>query len=385
MSDLDAVSVRPIRAGERDRFDVVLDEHQWLGHRLVGETMRYVALGPDGEWLAVLGFGASALACKPRDRYIGWSDEQHFARLAYVTNNQRFCVLPAGRRKNLASNWLAKTLKRLSGDFEVRWGHPVLMVETCVDPSRHRGTCYTAAGFALLGRTLGYGRSGGSYHHHGRVKLTFARLLRRDARAILTAQFDHLLLTRGSRPVIDLNSLDFDSRDGLLAALEQIVDHRKRRGCATASPRCSRSRPQRRLLAREVSPRSASTPSTAPSRCSHGSVPASTRSDGATSLRTPTRSDGRWPQSTRRRSMRWSARGCFARPVPDMSTPTSSCSLWTASRCVARCERTAVQCTCSPRWCTAQGSWSDNRRSTTSPTRSPRSSRCSTVWTFKVR
>ena len=229
--DLDAVSVRPIRPDERVRFDVALDEHHWLGHRLVGETMRYVALGGDGEWLAVLGFGASALACKPRDRFIGWSDELHFARLRYVTNNQRFCVLPAGRRTNLASNVLAKTLKRLSGDFEARWGHPVVMVETFVDPDRHLGTCYIAGGFTSLGRTLGYGRSGGSYHHHGRPKLTFARLLRRDARAILTAQFDHPVLTRGSQPVIDLNSLDFDSRDGgLLAALGQIVDHRKARG-----------------------------------------------------------------------------------------------------------------------------------------------------------
>src|SRR5680860_657042 len=145
--DLDAVSVRPIRPDERARFDLVLDEHHWLGRRLVGETMRYVALGRDGEWLAVLGFGAAALACGPRDRFIGWSDEQHFARLRYVTNNQRFCVLPAGRRKNLASNVLAKTLKRLSADFEVRWGHPVVMVETFVDPARHRGTCYFAGGF----------------------------------------------------------------------------------------------------------------------------------------------------------------------------------------------------------------------------------------------
>src|SRR5680860_40599 len=228
--DLDAVSVRPIRPDERARFDLVLDEHHWLGRRLVGETMRYVASGRDGEWLAVLGFGAAALACRPRDRYIGWSDEQHFARLRYVTNNQRFCVLPAGRRKNLAANVLAKTLKRLSADFEVRWGHPVVMVETFVDPARHRGTCYFAGGFVLLGQTLGYGRSGGSYHHHGRVKLTFGRLLRRDARAILTSQFDHRVLTRGSQPVIDLNALDFDGDDGLIAALDQIVDHRKRRG-----------------------------------------------------------------------------------------------------------------------------------------------------------
>lgn len=110
--------------------------------------------------MAVLGFGAAALACGPRERYIGWSDEQHFARLRYITNNQRFCVLPAGQRKNLASNVLAKTLKRLSADFEDRWGHPVVMVETFVDPARHRGTCYTAGGFELLGRTRGYGRSG---------------------------------------------------------------------------------------------------------------------------------------------------------------------------------------------------------------------------------
>lgn len=192
--------------------------------------MRYVALGRDGEWLAVLGFGGAALACGPRDRFIGWSDEQHFARLRYVTNNQRFCVLPSGRRPNLASNVLAKTLKRLSDDFQARWAHPVVMVETFVDPARHRGTCYVAGGFELLGRTAGYGRSGGRYHHHGRAKLTFGRWLRRDARALLTAQFDPPLLTRESRPVIDLNRLDFDSDDGLLAALGQLVDHRKRRG-----------------------------------------------------------------------------------------------------------------------------------------------------------
>jgi GNAT superfamily N-acetyltransferase len=139
---------------------VALDEHHWLGRRLVGETMRYVALGPDNEWLAVLGFGAAALACKPRDRFIGWDDELHFARLRYVTNNQRFCVLPAGRRTNLASNVLAKTLKRLSGDFEARWGHPVVMVETFVDPDGpssgyllHRWRVHVAGPHARL-RTL---------------------------------------------------------------------------------------------------------------------------------------------------------------------------------------------------------------------------------------
>lgn len=86
---------------ERARFDDELDGHHWLGHQLVGETMRYVAVGPAGEWVALLGFGAASLSCRPRDAWIGWSDSQHFRRLRYVTNNQRFCVLPAGRRPNL--------------------------------------------------------------------------------------------------------------------------------------------------------------------------------------------------------------------------------------------------------------------------------------------
>ena len=222
--------MRPILAEERIRFDESLDEHHWLGHHLVGETMRYVALGGDGQWLAVLGFGAAALACKPRDAYIGWSDDQHFRRLKFVTNNQRFCVLPRGRVPNLATNVLAKTLSRLSSDFDSRWRHPVVMVETFVDPSRHVGTCYRAGGFALLGETLGYGRRAGRYHHHGQVKLTFARLLRRDARRILTNPFDHPMLTAERRPVIDLAALDLVGEDGLIGALEGIVDHRMRRG-----------------------------------------------------------------------------------------------------------------------------------------------------------
>jgi len=44
MSDepLHEIEVRPILPGERAGFDAGLDEHHWLGRRLVGRTMRYV-------------------------------------------------------------------------------------------------------------------------------------------------------------------------------------------------------------------------------------------------------------------------------------------------------------------------------------------------------
>jgi hypothetical protein len=63
--------VRPLNRSERAQFDAKLGEDHWLGHHLVGQTMRYVATEKDGDWLALAGFGAAGLACRPRDRYLG--------------------------------------------------------------------------------------------------------------------------------------------------------------------------------------------------------------------------------------------------------------------------------------------------------------------------
>jgi hypothetical protein len=49
---------------EVDRFNAVLRKHHWLGHRLTGQILRYVAV-LDGEWVAVVGFGSAVLWCQP--------------------------------------------------------------------------------------------------------------------------------------------------------------------------------------------------------------------------------------------------------------------------------------------------------------------------------
>lgn len=144
-----------------------------------------------------------------------------------MVGNQRLCVLPEGRRPNVASAVLARALKRLSGDYAAVYGHAVLAVEAFVDPTRHRGTCYQAAGFARLGQTLGYGRDSGRWRYHGRPKVCVARALRRDARRLLAAPFDHPALAERSAPMVDLNTVDVD---GLLERLGEVTDPRKRRG-----------------------------------------------------------------------------------------------------------------------------------------------------------
>lgn len=222
-----ALVVRPILANERSRFDETLAAEHWLGAGLVGETMRYVAT-LDDEWCALVGFGSAALCVRAREDLLGWSDSQRHRRLRYLTNNQRYLILDAHRRANLASEVLARTLKRLPFDFEKRWSHPVIAVETFTDPSRHQGTCYKASNFALVGYTSGYGRRAGRYVHHGGEKAYWIRALRRDATRLLALPFDHPAITeRTNVSVFDLNSLDLS---GLLDAFSGVPDPRKRRG-----------------------------------------------------------------------------------------------------------------------------------------------------------
>ena len=220
--------VRLARANEVARWDHLMAAHHYLGmRRLVGESLRYVA-EEGGKWLALLGWGSAAFKCGPRDRWIGWTAEQQWRRLRYVANNLRFVVLPEARRPNLASQVLGANLRRLSGDWQAVFGHPVLLAETFVEP-RFAGGCYRAAGWQELGSTQGYRRNGGRYYFHGQPKRVWVRLLHRRGREWLTAAFDAPSLRPGGPSMLDLNSV-LDVHGGLVALLEELPDPRKRRG-----------------------------------------------------------------------------------------------------------------------------------------------------------
>ena len=224
--------MRLVRANEVARFNSLLDEHHFLGHHLFGRVLRYVATIED-EWVALVGFGSAALSVAARDRFIGWSPATKRRRLRYVANNQRYCILPGVRPKNLASAVLSRTMKRLSADMISLHGVPVLLVETFTDPARHLGTCYKAANFLPIGETSGYARRNGSWVHHGEVKRCWVYPLHRRAVPLLAAPFDHPLLNVSDderTDVVDLNQVVIEGDGGLYQRLGQIADHRKARG-----------------------------------------------------------------------------------------------------------------------------------------------------------
>jgi len=83
-------------------------------------------------------------------------------------------------------------LQRLSDDWQSAYGHGLVLAETDVDPTVHRGTLYAASGWLSLGLTTGYSRQGGrSTEAHDQCKRILVRPLRRDARRILN-QCDEL-------------------------------------------------------------------------------------------------------------------------------------------------------------------------------------------------
>lgn len=233
MSLRGSLLVRPASAGEVPRLRAELEAHHWLGYQAGGQTIRYVGLVED-RWVAVAVFGAAALSCTVRERALCWDPDVKAKRLPLLVANTRLCVLP-GAPTHTASAFLAGCLRRVSGDYQARWGHPVLAVESFTDPARHRGTCYAAAGFTALGATSGYARTGGgseSYTFHGRPKTYWLKALHRDGLAVLAAPFDApATFPPATRPVIDINAVPLDhGENNLLDLMYTVTDTRHDRG-----------------------------------------------------------------------------------------------------------------------------------------------------------
>jgi hypothetical protein len=146
-------------ADARAEVATALAAFHYLGARgTVGENLQYTVRDPQGRLVACLRFGSAAWSCRARDTFIGWTAAQRAQRLTWITNNARFLILPGIAVPHLASWTLGHILRRVSADWERKYGHPILLVETFVDRARFAGTSYRAANWQHLGTTTGRSR-----------------------------------------------------------------------------------------------------------------------------------------------------------------------------------------------------------------------------------
>lgn len=217
---------------QRARAQRCLVAHHYLGGvQAVGEQVHYAVSDAQGEWVAVLIFAAAAKHLRPRDQWIGWSAEQRRRRLALVVNNVRFLLLPERTVPNLGSVVLSRILARLSEDWQARYAHPVLVVETFVDPERFQGGVYRASGWSELGLTKGHGRRARDYYeNHDRPKRLFARELVRNARRSLQAEHLKPALAAVEAKVPVRSTLKAAELESLSGHFRAVSEYRRRMG-----------------------------------------------------------------------------------------------------------------------------------------------------------
>jgi len=146
-------------AGPRALFDRLLHGHHYLSYRgPVGQNLQYLASDGQGRPLACVLFGAAAWQCADRDQYIGWDAATRAQRLHLIANNSRFLILPWVQVPHLASHLLSRVARRLSRDWQHKYGHPIYLLETFVQRDRFAGACYRAANWQRVGQTKGRSR-----------------------------------------------------------------------------------------------------------------------------------------------------------------------------------------------------------------------------------
>jgi len=161
LGQLEPLSLQEVSAESAARAWVkaALARFHYLGFGgVVGENLQYVVRDAQNRPLACLVFGAAAWQCQDRDRFIGWTAAQRQRHLALVANNTRFLILPWVRVPELSSWILGQVARRIGRDWQAKYGHPVVVLETFVEQSRFRGTVYRAANWQWVGRTQGRSR-----------------------------------------------------------------------------------------------------------------------------------------------------------------------------------------------------------------------------------
>lgn len=172
LGDVQPLEYRQVRRTPEEKvFNSLIQQYHYLGYtQPVGEHLKYMVYGRDGQILASLAWQSAARHLGSRDRYIGWSAEARKRNIRFIGYNPRYLILPWVRIPHLASHILGWMARNLPGEWERMYGHPLYFLETFIDFGRYRGTCYRAANWVVMGRTTGRGKDSQSHRPNRSLK-----------------------------------------------------------------------------------------------------------------------------------------------------------------------------------------------------------------------
>ena len=186
VSDLLPIKLEQVRRTRFEKiFNGLISEYHYLDYtQPVGEHLKYIAFSGDRP-IACLAWGSPPWYIGARDRFIGWSKKVRENNIHLVANNLRFLVLPWVQVSCLASYLLALNRHCLSQNWQDLYGHSIYMLETFVDTTRYRGTCYKADNWLCVGQTTGLGKFSKSKQPQLSKKAVYVFPLAKDFRQVL--------------------------------------------------------------------------------------------------------------------------------------------------------------------------------------------------------
>jgi len=166
-------------------WDYMVSKYHYLGYdTMIGPRIKYLVTY-NSIPIAALSYNRAALKVGVRDSFIGYDEDGKKAFLKNIVNNNRFLILPWVKIKNLASYLLSQTLKRLKTDWVKMYGTHPLLVETFVDSTKYKGTCYKAANWIYLGETKGFSKEGNTFVYHGNKKAVYLYILNKNYKSLI--------------------------------------------------------------------------------------------------------------------------------------------------------------------------------------------------------
>ena len=188
-SSRSALDIHIVCGKELKRFDRLLAKHHYLGASPpVGDFLRQVVVR-DGQWVALLVWGAAALKMRDREKWIGWNAAMALERLKLVVQNRRYLLLhDRGKEPNLASQALAAACRSLPEQWQESFGYRPLIAESFTDPENFHGTCYKASNWEPVGMSSGSSRHRADYYiDNDHPKKLWLKELCADARSKIRA------------------------------------------------------------------------------------------------------------------------------------------------------------------------------------------------------
>lgn len=187
ITELGPLEIQQVRrTADEGLCNSLLEHYHYLHYEQpIGEHLKYLVWAQRRP-VACVAWSSAPRHLGARDRFIGWDPAARKRNIHLIAYNTRFLILPWVKVPHLASHILGRMAALISPDWERMYAHPIHLLETFVDPSRFRGTCYRAANWIVVGRTTGRGKDDQTHRPNRPIKEVLALPLTRQFRHLLT-------------------------------------------------------------------------------------------------------------------------------------------------------------------------------------------------------